>query len=203
MKKFLLLLTKKHSLLIALIALASISTFLFEQIVGDALSEVFVYQRLLISQGEIWRLFTGHLLHTNGYHLALNLSALVMLWLLHGRFYTPLVYALLFLFSALITSIGIYYFDQDLIQYVGLSGVLHGIFVFGSIMDIRAKDKTGYILFIGVWLKIAYEQVYGASSEIIDLIEANVAVDSHLWGAVGGLIYTAIYLLGNKNKKPK
>lgn len=203
MKKLLLLLTQKDTLLIALIALASISAFLFEQIAGNAFSQIFVYQRQLISQGEIWRLFTGHFLHTNGYHLVLNLSALILLLLLHGRFYTQSIYALLFVFSALTTSVGIYFFNQDLIQYVGLSGVLHGIFVFGSIMDIRAKDKTGYILFIGVWLKIAYEQVYGASSEIIDLIEASVAVDSHLWGAVGGLIYTAIYLLSYKNKEPK
>jgi membrane associated rhomboid family serine protease len=62
-------------------------------------------------------------------------------------------------------------------------------------MDINAKDKTGYLLFIGVWLKIAHEQVYGASSDVSDLIEASVAVDAHLWGAVGGLIFSIIYLV--------
>jgi len=82
-----------------------------------------------------------------------------------------------------------------LIEYVGLSGVLHGIFVFGAIMDIKSKDKTGYLLFIGVWLKIAHEQIYGASTDVSDLIEASVAVDAHLWGAIGGLLFSIIYLV--------
>ena len=67
------------------------------------------------------------------------------------------------------------------------------IFVFGAIMDINVKDKTGYLLFIGVWLKIAHEQIYGASTDVSDLIEASVAVDAHLWGAIGGLIFVIFY----------
>jgi len=118
-----------------------------------------------------------------------------LLWALHGRFYTIKNYSALFFLCAISTSLGIYYYDAQLIQYVGLSGVLHGIFIFGAVMDIVAKDKTGYLLFIGVWLKIAHEQIYGASSEISDLIEANVAVDAHLWGAVGGLLFSIIYLV--------
>ena len=90
---------------------------------------------------------------------------------------------------------GIFYYNPSLTQYVGLSGVLHGIFVFGAIMDILSKDKTGYLLFIGVWLKIAHEQIYGASSGVSDLIEASVAIDAHLWGAVGGLLFTIVYLI--------
>jgi len=124
-----------------------------------------------------------------------------MLWALHGRFYTTTNYLVLFLVCAVSTSIGIYYYTPSLIQYVGLSGVLHGIFVFGAMMDINAKDKTGYLLFIGVWLKIAHEQVYGASSDVSALIEASVAIDAHLWGAVGGLIFSIIYLLQIKENK--
>jgi membrane associated rhomboid family serine protease len=61
-------------------------------------------------------------------------------------------------------------------------------------MDIKTKDKTGYLLFSGVWLKIAYEQFYGASSEVSDLINASVAINAHLWGAVGGLVFTIVFL---------
>jgi len=126
-----------------------------------------------------------------------------MLWALHGRFYSIKNYTALFLFCSIVTSVGIYYGNPLLAQYVGLSGVLHGIFVFGAIMDIKSKDKTGYLLFIGVWLKIAHEQIYGASSEISDLIEASVAIDAHLWGAIGGLIFSIVYfvLLIKENKK--
>jgi len=187
-------LSRQHFLIIVIIATLSVTAFITEYFIGELFTQTLVYQRQLITKGEIWRLISGHILHTNGYHLLLNLAALFMLWALHGRFYSIKNYTVLFLFCSIFTSLGIYYFDPTLIQYVGLSGVLHGVFVFGAIMDINAKDKTGYLLFLGVWLKIAHEQFYGASTDVSNLIEASVAVNSHLWGALGGLLFSIIYL---------
>jgi len=181
---------RQHILLVVLICFISFFAFLFDKQVAQLL----IYHRDLISQGEIWRLFSGHLLHTNGYHLFLNLAAIVLLWALHGQFYQYLSYALLLIISALTTSVGLYLFSPDLQQYVGLSGVLHGVFVFGAIMDIHNKDKTGYLLLLGVGLKIIHEQYSGPSKEIAALIEANVAIDAHLWGAVGGLVFSLSYI---------
>jgi len=195
--------SQKHSLIVFIIALLSILVFAGEYFFGGSITQALVYQRELITQGEVWRLFSGHLLHTNGFHLLLNLAALIMLWVLHGCFYSIKNYSVLFLFCSISTSLGLFFGNPSLIEYVGLSGVLHGIFVFGAIMDILSKDKTGYLLFIGVWLKITHEQIYGASSDVSDLIEANVAIDAHLWGAVGGLLFSIIYLtlLNKENKK--
>lgn len=188
---------KQHSILVAIIASLAILAYIF----NNNIDSLLVYQHQLISQGELWRSFTGHFLHTNGIHLLLNLAALILLWALHGHFYTLKSYSLLFITSALICSAGLFYFSPGIHQYVGLSGVLHGIFVFGALMDIRHKDKTGYLLFIGVWLKIAHEQFYGASEQVSTLIDANVAVDAHLWGAVGGLIFSGCYFVFLKVKK--
>ncbi|MCI2284129.1 rhombosortase [Colwellia sp. MSW7] len=196
-------LASKHSAIVLVIALLSILAFVWEYFIGNSIAQAFFYQRNLIIQGELWRLLTGHLLHTNGYHLLLNLTALIMLWALHGRFYTIKNYSALFLFCCLSTSVGVFYSSPSLIQYVGLSGVLHGIFVYGAIMDIMSKDKTGYLLFLGVWLKIAHEQIYGAGKDVSNLIEANVAVDAHLWGAIGGLFFTMVYLFFIKLKSKK
>ena len=158
MKLNTLVLSRQHFQVVLIVALLSVIAFISEYFLGESFTQTFVYQRQLINQGEIWRLFSGHILHTNGYHLLLNLAALFMLWALHSRFYSIKNYTYLFLLCSIFTSVGIYYFDPSLIQYVGLSGVLHGIFVFGALMDINAKDKTGYLLFLGVWLKIAHEQ---------------------------------------------
>jgi len=190
-------LARQHSLLIMLVCLISSLAFIFDKQV----SQLLVYNHDLISQGELWRIFTGHFLHTNGYHLLLNLLAISLLWALHGQFYHYFNYALLFIVSALTTSLGLYMFSPDLQQYVGLSGVLHGVFVFGAIMDIYNKEKTGYLLFIGVWGKIAHEQYNGASNEIAELIGANVAIDAHLWGAVGGFLFSLCYLFYQFIKK--
>jgi len=189
---------RQHTLLVIIICVVSSLAFIFDR----QAAQLFIYNRDLISQGQLWRLFSGHFLHTNGYHLLLNLAAIVLLWALHGQFYQYLSYALLFIISALTTSLGLYLFSPDLHQYVGLSGVLHGIFVFGAIMDIHNKEKTGYLLFVGVWLKIIHEQYSGPSKDIAALIEANVAIDAHLWGAVGGLLFSLSYIfyLFVKNK---
>jgi rhomboid family GlyGly-CTERM serine protease len=181
----------QHCFIVCFVALFAVMAYVF----NNALAEFFVYHRQLISQGELWRLLSGHFFHTNGYHLLLNLAALLLLWSLHGQFYTIKNYSLLFISSALVCSAGLYFLSPDTHQYVSLSGVLHGVFVFGAILDIRVKDKTGYLLFCGVWLKIAHEQFYGASEEVSALIDASVAIDAHLWGAVGGLLFSIVYLL--------
>jgi len=181
---------KQHSLIVSIITVLAILAFVFDAQVTDFL----VYQHQLIGQGEVWRGLTGHFLHTNGIHLLLNLAALILLWALHGHFYNLVNYSLLFITSAIICSVGLYFFSPQISQYVGLSGVIHGIFVFGAVMDIYNKDKTGYLLFIGVWLKVGHEQLYGAGDHVSTLIDATVAVDAHLWGAVGGLLFSGGYV---------
>jgi len=185
-----------HTLIPLLIIILTLFSFIFDQ----QISMLLVYQRNAIANGELWRLFTGHFFHTNGYHLSLNLAALTLLWALHGHFYSIKNYALLFIFSAFTCSLGLYYFSPELQRYVGLSGVLHGVFVWGAIMDIKQGDKTGYLLFTGVWLKIVHEQIYGASADVANLIGANVAVDAHLWGAIGGLLFSCAYFIHDKSR---
>ena len=179
------------------IAVLSILAFVFENLISENL----IYHRQAIFSGEYWRLITGHLFHTNGFHLLLNLSALFLLWLIHGHFYNLRNYPALLLFTALGTSIALLLFSIDISQYVGLSGVLHGVFVWGAMMDIHNKEKTGYLLFIGVWLKIAHEQIYGASEDVTSLINANVAIDAHLWGALFGMLFAFFSLYFFNSKK--
>jgi len=181
-----------------IILFISLISFIFD----NSLSELLVYQRSLVSEGEIWRAFSGHFFHTNGFHFLLNAAAVVLLWALHGHFYTIKNYLTVFIVSAIVCSIGIHWFSPDIDQYVGLSGVLHGIFIWGAIEDIKAKERTGYLLLLGVILKIAHEQYYGASEDVSDLIGANVAINAHLWGAIGGVIAVMILIIiKSPNKK--
>jgi len=191
---------KQHLLIVTFISFLSLFSYFFD----TTLNEYFIYQRQLISEGQIWRLITGHIFHTNGIHLVLNISALWLLWSLHGHYYSIRNFSALLLVSALICSGGLYYFSPSLIQYVGLSGILHGVFIWGAVQDILNKEKTGYLLLMGVCLKIAHEQVYGASDEISALIEASVAIDAHLWGAIGGVAFSIFYfkIKGFKAFKP-
>jgi len=166
------------------VLIISLIAFIFD----NSLSEPLIYQRSLVNQGELWRTVTSHFFHTNGFHFLLNGAAVIMLWVIHGHFYTIKTYSLVFIISAIICAVGIHWFSLHINQYVGLSGVLHGLFIWGAFEDIKAKERTGYLLLFGILLKIAHEQFYGASEDVAALINANVAINAHLWGAIGGVI---------------
>ncbi|NMP16753.1 rhombosortase [Thalassotalea sp. Y01] len=159
-----------------------------------------IYHRDLIAQGEWWRLLTGHFAHTNTNHLLLNLAGLTMLWALHGEHYRHHTYAISITVAALVCSIGMYFLSPDTVRYVGLSGVLHGIFVWGAIKDIHKGWRSGYLLLIGVWAKIAYEQLAGSSADVEKLINARVAIEAHLYGAIGGLLLPLWERVTNRHK---
>lgn len=173
---------KKHQVTLPLtVMLLSFLTYVFP-------SEYLHFQRDLFINGEYWRGLTGHFLHTNINHLLLNISGVALLWALHGEFYNRINYIFVFIFCAGTTTFGVYVFSPEIMRYVGLSGVLHGLFIWGAVKDIQNKDKTGYLLITAIILKVAYEQFMGPSEDIAKLISATVAIDAHLWGMIGGII---------------
>ncbi len=155
---------------------------------------LWVFERTHIKNGELWRLITGHFLHTNVYHFVMNIIGLVLLCLLHGEYASTRTFAFNVVILCVATSIAIYFFSENIIWYVGLSGILHGIFAWGVIIDIKLKRKSGYILLVGLIIKLFDEQFLESSTFMANLIEANVAVDAHLYGAVAGLILGLFHL---------
>ena len=189
----------KYSLAPLLVVIVSIVMALTE----PASSNLFAYDRNQLNNFQWWRLITGHFLHTNIPHLLLNTAGLALLWALHGHYYRTPHYLIQFLVLCLGTSIGLYYFDQNMQWYVGLSGVLHGLFVIGAYFDIKHSFKSGWLMLIGVWLKVIHEQIFGASEEVAELIAANVAVDAHLFGTITGSIIILYYFLVLKPQPTK
>lgn len=177
-----------------IIAIFSIVAFFFEPLSGDYLA----YDRYAIQGLETWRIITGNLVHTNGYHLILNIAGLALLWALHGEYYRVGLFLKVFLWCCIGTSAGLYFYAPDLIWYAGLSGALHGIFAWGACMDIKEKMHSGWLLLIGLALKVGYEQFDGSSAQVAALIDAKVAVDAHLFGAISGSIIFLLMLLTAK-----
>jgi rhomboid family GlyGly-CTERM serine protease len=159
------------------------------------------YDRSLIQNGEWWRILSGNWLHTNANHLMLNLGGVILLWALHGDFYRTQSYLVTLLICCVGCSLGILLFSPQLIWYVGLSGALHGLFVWGAVLDIRHGLKTGWLLLIGIVAKLIWEQTQGASQQVINLIEAQVATEAHLYGAISGAIIVAIMVLLKHDQK--
>jgi len=158
------------------------------------------FNRPLIEQGQLWRLFTSQFVHANWVHLGLNCAGIALIWLLHGEYTTPKQYSFNIALLALWCGLGVYWFCPTITIYTGLSALLHGVIVWGAIKDVTVGLKSGYILFIGVWIKLILEQVNGPSAEIGQLIQSTVAVDAHLIGAIGGVLL-AVPLVVKQIKK--
>ena len=185
--------TPKYSFMVSAIILIIISIALYT-IQTESLP-LLEFNRSAITNGEFWRLLTGNIMHTNHWHLIFNLAGLVMLTYLFKHLMTNIHFVVFSIINAILVSILIYYFTLTIEYYVGLSGYLHGLFVYGCLIEINKGMKGSWLLLIGVSAKIGYETIYGASSEMSELINASVATDAHLFGALISVVQFGILMI--------
>ena len=155
-------------------------------------SQLLAYYHTAITQFELWRLISATFCHTNFNHLLINIFGLVITLALFIDTYKLIKIFPIIIFNSLFIGAALFFFEPQVIWYVGLSGVLHGLFSYGVAADIGNKDRWGYLLGSGFIIKIIYEQTYGAAQSTIDLIDAPVLVNAHLYGALAGI---AFYLI--------
>ena len=153
---------------------------------GEAGRDWLRYDRLAISDGELWRLMSGHLVHLGWSHLILNMAGLLLVWLLVGRYFRLAEWLLVLLLAAAVASAGFWFVDRNMLWYVGLSGVLHGLVVAGALRGLRELPWESAIILLGVIAKLAWEQVSGPLPGSESASGGSVVVSAHLYGALGG-----------------
>ncbi|WP_214000970.1 rhombosortase [Arsukibacterium sp.] len=163
-----------------------------------AVQQLFAFQRSALADGELWRLVTGHLLHSNFYHLLLNGGGLLVIMLLHASYQRQLALIWQLLFSAVVISSLMYWLQPDIQRYVGLSGVLHALLFFGALLDIKTGKTGGVLLTLGILAKIGYEQYQGPDAELGQLISATVAIEAHLYGVISGVLLFGLLIVKNR-----
>ncbi|GAA5188581.1 rhombosortase [Ferrimonas gelatinilytica] len=149
--------------------------------------EHLIWARNDLESGQWWRLWSGHLLHSNNAHLLMNLGGLILIFALHQPHYRFLPMLLLSIAMMALISLGILYWVPGISRYVGLSALLHGLFTWGALMDIRVGWRSGYLMLVGVLVKVGWELVSGGSEDTAALIDARVAVESHALGVASAL----------------
>jgi len=174
---------KQHSLPIALVLIATLLAT-----AGDSMTELLRYHAGEIKTGEIWRLISANLVHLGWSHTLMNLLGLGLIWGLFWNCFSNLSWWAISLTSSLAVSLGLLVLNPDLVWYVGLSGVLHGLFVAGAVGAIRRGDRREAILLAAIVGKLLWEQSFGALPGSADMAGGPVVVDSHLYGAIGGAL---------------
>ncbi|WP_122053886.1 rhombosortase [Vibrio sp. Evd11] len=154
-----------------------------------------VWDKNAIADGQWWRILTGNFSHTNHSHLLMNLAGLWIISYLFQPSKKQLVLALLVI--SLVTGIALLLSSIQI--YVGLSGTLHGLFGLFALSEALNGRRSSWLLVLGLVAKIAWEQLVGPSSTTGELINARVAIEAHLAGALaGGFISIASFLTNRK-----
>jgi len=150
------------------------------------------YSRSAITDGQVWRVLSGHFVHLNTTHLLMNslgLLGIVAVWgtALNGA--RPLW---LSMSIGLGISVSLWLGEPQLQHYAGASGVLHGLFAAGIIL---ARDlDLRFRLFAGAALiaKLIAETQFNTGSA--ELIGAPVIHAAHQWGALWGAVLASAYV---------
>jgi len=179
--------------IIATLALSIIS-------IGDSLSDILQYDSKAIAEGEWWRIITAHIVHLGWSHLWLNLAGLALIFLFFANCVPIRFWWISFFICAIGISVLVYFFNPEVRWYVGLSGILHGLFVIAGIMDIRVRKWEGIFFSSAILAKVIYEQIAGPLPGSEEAAGGPVLVDAHFYGAIIGLVL-GLYLFLKTAKK--
>lgn len=156
----------------------------------------------IIDKNEYWRLITAHFTHLGWSHLWLNLAGLALIFVFFATCVRIRYWLLTFIISSFTISTMILLFNPEIRWYVGLSGVLHALFIVGGIADIQKRKWEGITFTAIILAKVIYEQIAGPLPGSEEAAGGPVLVDAHFYGAMTGLVL-AIPLLFQlwKNQK--
>lgn len=169
--------------------LVVLACMLLPSLAGDTGRALLRYERAGIAAGEYWRLLSGHGVHLDLRHAALNSLGLVLMWALFARDYRPGQWLVVAIASVAAIDAGLWFLSPEVGWYVGASGWLHGVMAAGTLAHLRRRDLDGWILAVFLIVKLGIEQ-RGALPFAGDAV---VVVQAHLYGAAGGLL-AALFL---------
>jgi rhomboid family GlyGly-CTERM serine protease len=158
-----------------------------------------LFLRESIQQGQLWRIWTGNLVHSNFYHLGLNLTGF---WLFVFIFQALMkTMQLLISLTLLISGVGLslYFFNPQLYWYAGLSGALYGLFIVGAVYALIDKDRiTGLSILIVIPTKIIWDHLHNTGQTNADLIGVPVSTDAHIYGLFSAFIISVFILIQHR-----
>jgi rhomboid family GlyGly-CTERM serine protease len=156
---------------------------------GDTPLRLLRYDRAAIAAGQWWRLLSDNLVHLGWWHLLFNVLSLVLLVLLCPERLAPLEWLRRLLLVGLGMSLGLYFLSPGIQTYVGLSGLVYGLFVLGLGRQALRKDEIAVACLVFLAARIGWELVMGASASETRLIGGKVVAESHLYGVCSALLY--------------
>lgn len=145
--------------------------------------DALVLDRDAVLGGELWRLWSGHWVHLDARHAAINLAALVLMALIAVRMRQLRQLLVASLLMLPLIAVGLLLAVPDLQWYAGLSGLLHGWAAWLLLRRGGGVATIGALLLAG---KLVWEQAAPAA----DASAFPVIHAAHLIGALVGAALT-------------
>jgi len=165
------------------------------EIFGDAGREALAFYRPGLAAGELWRLMSAHFVHLGIAHLLLNAAGLLLVWYLVSASFSNARWLLVTLLVVAGVDAGLWFLEPQLVWYVGLSGLLHGLLAAGIVAGLRSGRIDLLILALLVAAKLVYEQLVGPLPGSEQSSGGAVIVASHLYGAITGVFAAMLMMI--------
>ncbi|MGV3774486.1 MAG: rhombosortase [Verrucomicrobiales bacterium] len=167
---------------------------------GANLKPLLIYNRDLILNGELWRMWTGHFVHFGPGHFWPNIgSGFVLIWMLQRvAFLNAVLFPLL---MPPFVSLFMLIFAPDMEEYAGFSGLVSSWLVWCCLerFELSRSDVLAWLLISGFAAKLFME--FGTASSLLGTFnESKVRVEplAHLGGAIGMFALWFTYRLAQK-----
>jgi len=156
---------------------------------------VLIYDRVGLAGGEIWRAWTGHLVHFGWPHLVVDAGLLAILGWTGERHYPAFTRWGLLLMPPFVSA-AIYWFDPEMARYGGLSALNLGLLLYVAAQGWR-RDWTDWFwpaviaAYVG---ELVYEYLrggHGGGAIRFDDASIRVATGAHLASAAYALLALA------------
>lgn len=153
--------------------------------------DALLYRRTELATGQLWRLWTGHLVHFGWRHLAADLAVFTAagIWL---ESFAPRTARLFLVLAPPALSALLFVADPQLAFYGGLSGVAVGLLVLLALVQLRrdhaAARWTWYAVLALVAGKVAFEAL--TDTPLVSDFGPDIKVSTlaHLGGAACALL---------------
>lgn len=141
------------------------------------------WQRGAIADGQWARLLTAHFAHLDTHHLLFNLLGLVVIVDLLLARWTWRELAPLIAGSALGCSLLLWCFEPELQWYVGLSGLLHGLWAGAALHGcLTRRGRMPEAAFIALMIKLVWMNQGSGTMPVLPI--------AHVYGALSGILCT-------------
>lgn len=168
---------------------------------GEEARSLMQYSRTLVSTGELYRLLSGHLVHLGWPHFLLNVAGLALVWYLVGVGFRLWQWLVIMAASIGVMDLCFWFLLPDLEWYVGLSGLLHGLFAAGILGIWRRAGTEAMVLAMALSAKLIYEAFLGPLPGSESSAGGAVVTEAHASGTLGGLAAAAVLLAASKRRQ--